>query len=117
MFIIIISIFLLEGCTEKESGGEVEMRFGKNITISIDDGEVVDAERLQQLDDNRYDSVIGGLLLMDESVIKAIIEYMRENGYSIKPGQYTFNQSWRFEKGKFVLNNGEKREIFKFQKK
>ena len=42
---------------------------------------------------------------------------MKEKNLMIVPGEYTFNQAWRFEDGIFILNNGEKREIFKFTTK
>ena len=91
------------------------MRFGKNITIFVSDDETIDADNLQEVLNGNIKKETPYFDQWDNDELKNLIDYMRENNYSIVPGQYTFNQAWGFRNGVFVLNNGEKREIFKYQ--
>lgn len=112
-------ILVTAGCTKNAdgNGGSHEMLFGKNISITISEGEIVDAVYLQQVLDGDVKKEVPYFDLWNKEELKKMIVYMDKNDYMIVPGKYTINQAWSFEDGKFVLNNGEKREVFKFQKK
>lgn len=91
------------------------MKFGKNITITISEDEVIDSEHLQNVLNGTVKKDIPYFNLLDDDELAKLIEYMTENNLIIKPGKYTFNQSWKFDNGEFMLNSGEKRKIFEFQ--
>ena len=114
----IIGLLLLTGCDKNvENGGVDAMKFGKNLTITISEDEIVDANYLQKVLDKEIVKDIPYFDMWDNIELKKLIDYLAENDYFIKPGSYTFNQAWGFDSGKFVLNNGEEREVFKYQKK
>ena len=118
MALLTFTFVLTTGCDNNSdgSGGLQGMIFGKNITITITDNETIDAEHLQKVLDGEVKKEMPYFDLWDNDELKKMIDYMNENNYIIIPGQYTFNQAWNFESGLFVLNNGEKREVFKFEK-
>lgn len=110
---------ILVGCENnvKENDGLHETNFGKNLTITVSEDEIVDAEYLQKVLDGEIKKEVPYFDLLDEKELKNLIDYMAQNSYIIVPGQYTFDQAWIFENGMFVLNNGEKCEVFKFETK
>ena len=120
IIIFITFIALMAGCEKKEvlNGGQEEnmLMFGKKINITISEGEVVDAAHLQKVLEGKIHKDVPYFDLWNEKELKKMIDYMKKNDYMIIPGRYTFNQAWRFKDGMLVLNNGEKREVFKFQK-
>jgi len=121
IIIFITFITLMAGCQKNPvvNGGQEEnmLRFGKKINITISDYEVVDAAHLQKVLDGKINKDVPYFDLWNKEELKKMIDFMKKNDYMIVPGKYTFNQAWRFEDGMLVLNNGEKREVFKFQKK
>ena len=121
MFIFILTI----GCNNfNENGDLTGMKFGKNITIIVSDDEIIDGDYLQRMLDGEIKKEIPYFDLWDNDELKNMIDYMKKNNFIIASGQYTFNQSWKFEDGTFIIRkikNGkiitEKCEIFKFQPK
>lgn len=116
LFFIVLLVFT--GCDKNaKNGGLDAMRFGENLTIIITADETVDADHLEKVLDGTIKKDVPYFDLWDETELTKLINYLEENAYYIKEGTYTFNQAWGFEDGKFVLNNGERREVFKYQKK
>lgn len=93
------------------------MKLGKKLTIVVSDDEVIDAEYLQKVLNGEIKKEVAWFDLWDANELEKLINYMDINDYMIEPGEYTFSQAWGFSDGYFVLNNGEKQEIFKFKKK
>lgn len=92
------------------------IEIGKNLTITISESECIDAEYLQKVLNGQIENDVHNFDIWNEKELKKLADYMEQNGYVIVPGQYTLNQAWRFENGMFVLNGGDKREVFEFSK-
>ena len=110
-----LCVVVLAGCA-KNNETYSELRFGKKITITVTKYEVVDSAHLQKVLAGDIKKDVAYFDLWDEEDLEKMIKYMEENDFVIAPGQYTFNQAWRFDDGMLVLNNGEKRKVFSFQK-
>ena len=117
--LLCLCVLVFAGCDKNsnESTGLQGMEFGKNITITVSETETVDAEYLQRVLDGEVKKDAPHFDLWDNGELEKMIAYMKQNDYMIAPGQYTFNQAWDFENGLFVLNSGERLEVFKFQTK
>ena len=117
---IVLFICMLTGCTNDfNPTGEDDMylMFGKNLEIVISENDIVDSEHLQEVLDGKIQKDVPYFDVWNDEELLKLIEYMADNNYTIVPGRYVINQSWRFSDGKFILNNGEKRAVFKFRKK
>lgn len=119
MALITLMLVFTIGCRNNTegNGGLQGMKFGKNISITVSDNEVVDANYLQKVLDGEVKKEVPYFDLLDDKELKSLIDYMEQNNFIIVPGQYAFNQAWAFDNGVFVLNNGEKREVLKFKTK
>ena len=93
------------------------MHFGKKLIITISEGEIIDAEYLQQVFDGKTKRDKPSFDLWDKQEFKKMIDYMDKNNLILVSGEYTFNQSWKFDNGFLVSNNNEKHEVFKFKQK
>ena len=94
------------------------MIFGKELIITISEGEIIDAEYLQQVFDGKIKRDNKPFFnLWDKQEFKKMIDYMEKNNLILVAGKYTFNQSWKFDNGFFVSNNNEKHEVFRFKQK
>ena len=117
--LLFLCLFFLVGCenynNEKEKSRE--MHFGKELIITISEGEIVDAEYLQQVLDGKTKRDKPFFDLWDKQEFKKMIDYMKKNNLILVAGKYTFNQSWKFDNGFFVSNNNEKHEVFRFKQK
>lgn len=115
--ILVPICILLVGCIHNttEKGNEETMKFGKNITITILDNEFINSTYLQNVLDGVIKKDYPYFDSWDNDELAQLIEYMADNNYIIKPGTYTFNQTWGFDDGEFVINESEKRRIFEFQ--
>ncbi len=109
-----VMCFALSGCNVNV---ENETKVGKNIIVTVSPEEVVDAEYLQDVVNETIKKDTSHFGLMTETELLQMIEYMEENKYIIKSGEYELNQSWDFEDGEFILNNGQKEKVFVFEKK
>lgn len=105
-----------------ENGDLQGMKFGKDLTITVSDNEIIDSEYLQKVLDGEVKKDVPYFDLWDAQELKNLIDYMKQNDYMIIPGQYTFNQAWKFENGMFIISkieNGktvpENQEVFKFK--
>ena len=90
------------------------MRFGKELNVTVLENEIIDVEYLQSIYNGGTENDATKFALWDKKELKKMIDYMNENNLILAPGEYTFNQAWRFNDGLLVINNGEKREVFKF---
>lgn len=116
--LFVIILIVLTGCENDTENGDLNaMKLGKNLTITISDDETVDANYLQKILDKEIVKDVPYFDMWDDVELKNLIDYLSINNYVIKPGTYTFNQAWGFDNGMFTLNNGEKREVFKFVSK
>ena len=89
----------------------------KSFDVTVDESEIVDAQYLQKVLDERIVKDVPYFDLLDSDQLEKMINYMSENNFMITPGTYKLNQSWKFEDGLFKINNGKKQEIFKFKTK
>jgi len=105
----------------KNSGNEKrssrEMYFGKTLTIAISENETIDADYLQRVLSGEVKRDSPFFDLWDTQEFIKLIDYMDKNDLILVPGEYTFNQSWKFDDGFLVLNSNEKREVFQFEQK
>ncbi len=117
LFVLSLVGLMCAGCvhTTQEEEGLHEVTVGKDLTITITEDACVNAEHLQKVLDGEIKKDVAYFDLWDEEELKELIDYMAQNEYAIVPGQYTLNQAWLFEDGMFVLNSGEKREVFQFE--
>ncbi len=117
---IVLLICMLTGCNNDFNlTGEDDMylMFGKNLEIVISENDIVDSEHLQKVLDGEIQKDMPYFDMWNDKELSKLIEYMSDKDYTIVPGRYVINQSWIFSEGKFVLNNGEKRVVFKFRSK
>ena len=121
--ILCLSVLLLIFVYNKSSDITIKSKelrdliIGKEITINISDT-VIDGEKLQNISEcETNDSELSKFNMMNEDAMSALIKYLNDKCYIIEPGNYTFNQSWHFENGHFILNNGNKIEVFKYKSK
>ncbi|MDR1350536.1 MAG: hypothetical protein LBJ59_07150 [Zoogloeaceae bacterium] len=107
--------YAVQSSVNEVNGKESDvMRFGKTINLEITKDEMVDFEHLQKVLDGKIKKSTPHFDLLNRDGLKELIEYMKTNNYVIVSGKYVFNQGWKFEKGDFITNSGERREIFRF---
>ncbi len=97
---------------ERETGN---MSFGKNITITVAEGELVDSVYLNQVLNGEISKDVPFGMWNNEALSK-LAEYLERNNYVVAPGQYDINQAWGFEDG-YIIVGDEKREILRFESK
>lgn len=120
-----ISIFLFlciitssfYGCNSSRTESEKELYLGKNLTVTVSEDEIIDADYLRKVLEDEANKDESVFYLWDSEELTKLIDYMSENDLIIAAGQYSFNQACNFEDGFFTLNNGEKQQVFKFIKK
>jgi len=112
--LVFVMCFALSGCNVNI---ENETKVGKHIIVDVSPEEVVDAEYLRDVSNGTIKKDTHHFGLMDKTELLQMIEFMEENNYIIKSGEYELNQSWDFEDGEFILNNGQKEKVFVFEKK
>ncbi|MBR1970920.1 MAG: hypothetical protein IKA17_11270 [Clostridia bacterium] len=117
--LLFLCLLVLVGCENNNNEKENlrEMYFGKNLTITISEGETVDAEYLQQMFDGKTKRDKPFFDLWDKQEFVKLIDYMDKNNLILVAGEYTFNQSWKFDNGFLVSNNNKKHEVFNFKQK
>lgn len=117
--LLALCLFILFGCenSNSEKDNLSKVNFGKNLTITVSDKETIDAEYLKQVLEGKIKRNSPFFDLWDNQELKKMINYMAENNLILVAGEYTFNQAWKFDNGFLVLNNNEKREVFKFRQK
>gem|GEM_PF-4141921 len=118
---LLVVLCLLMLFVYKNSGNEKrssrEMYFGKTLTIAISENETIDADYLQRVLSGEVKRDSPFFDLWDTQEFIKLIDYMDKNDLILVPGEYTFNQSWKFDDGFLVLNSNEKREVFQFEQK
>ena len=123
LYLCLLSISLFLGFSDYKTDNQKSeniqtIGFGKIITITVSETEVVDADFLEKVIDEDIKKDILWFDMLDNSVLEELINYMRINDFEIVPGKYNVNQAWRFKNGKFIINdNGTEVEVFTFKKK
>lgn len=115
--LVTLCLLIFVGCenVNNEKRSLREMYLGKNLTITISESETIDAEYLQQIFDGKSKRDKPFFDLWDKQEFLKLIDYMDKNNLILAAGEYTFNQSWKFDNGFLVSNNNEKHEVFKFK--
>ena len=113
---LLFALVLFSSCENigSEKSDQQDMRFGKELNVTVLENEIIDVEYLQSIYNGGTENDATKFALWDKKELKKMIDYMNENNLILAPGEYTFNQAWRFNDGLLVINNGEKREVFKF---
>lgn len=110
------SVLIWQAERQNENTDINDMRIGKNITVEITDGENINSDYLRNVLNGTTVEPNPFFTMMEAQELEKLIEYMEENDYKIGSGVYTINQAWKFDDGEFVSRNGEKRDIFAFEK-
>lgn len=100
IFAITIFITIRNGILWQKEGLNTNLKIGKELYITIEDNNIIDAEYLSKVADGTNDSALS---LWDSEELPKLINYMKKNNFIIEPGKYTINQAWPFEKVREVL--------------
>ena len=107
-------MLIFSGC---QKGNLQDINLGKDLTITVSENDIIDAEYLQKALDGEIKKDAPSFDLWDSEELMKMIDYMNENNLMLDTGKYTFNQSWKFDNGFLVSGDGEKHEVFSFKQK
>ena len=102
---ISVSILSLISC---KNGGPQEMKFGKDLTITVHNDETVDAKHLRCVLEGEIKKNEPYFDLWDAQELEKLIGYMEKNDFILVEGRYIINQTTTFDKAV---------EIFQFEQK
>ena len=115
--VFLIVIIIVPKYLGEDSQLVKDMRFGKNIYLTIPETETIDYEYLNAIIDGKIEKNTSYFNLINNKELKKLSEFLKKNNYYILPGEYIINQAWKFNDGVFVGNDKKKHEVFVYMVK